>query len=134
MTWEERVRGISGTPKGLRDMKNKNQFIEGGWRFNQKGEEVISVMTLVYAEGPRKKQVAERGDIVTSGGETWTLTGARAPHKPSSTGRIYVKGEGDGMTREFFPSVCGLAWKPLSRRSCRAWNAQQRSLGDGEHA
>lgn len=98
-------------------MKNKNQFIEGGWRFNQQGEEVISVMTLVYTEGPRKKQVAELGDIVTSGrGETWTLIGARAPHKPSSTGRIYVRGEGGGIAREFFPSVCGLAWKPIRRK------------------
>jgi len=99
-------------------MKNKNQFIEGGWRFNQQGEEVISVMTLVYTEGARKGQVAQRGDIVTSfRGERFTLTGARAPHNGSSTGRICVREGGvDGMASEFFPSVCGLKWKAIRRK------------------
>lgn len=42
--------------------------------------------------------------------ETTTITDARAPHKPSSTGRIYTH---DG--REYYPSVVGLRWIPASR-------------------
>lgn len=97
---------------------NKHQFIEGGWSFNQQGEEVISVMTLVYVEGPKKKQVAERGDIVTSfDGEQFTLEGAQAPHKAGSSGRIYVRR--GGMASQFFPSVCGLAWKRLNKKKAQ---------------
>lgn len=46
------------------------------------------------------------GDILTDfRGHTAALTGGRPPHKPSSTGRVYVK---PGL--EFFPSVFGLEW------------------------
>ena len=36
-------------------------------------------------------------------GDPMTVISFRAPHKPSSTGRIYTKGGG-----EYFPSVAGL--------------------------
>jgi len=42
-------------------------------------------------------------------GEDFTITGATPPHKPSSTGRIYLS---DGSS--FYPSVCGLEWKKLT--------------------
>ena len=108
-----------GGAKGLRDMKNSNnQFVEAGWTFIN-GVETYAVMVLAYSEGPRKDYVAKEGDIVTSGsGETWTLTGARAPHKPSSTGRIHVTpigGEDPKRQREFFPSVCGLGWRAVQQ-------------------
>lgn len=52
-----------------------------------------------------------RGDTVTTfRGEKGTLEGGRVPHKPSSTGRVYVKGEGEPYTSEFFPSVIDAMW------------------------
>lgn len=46
------------------------------------------------------------GDTLTDfRGHTAPLTGGRPPHKPSSTGRVYVE---PGL--EFFPSVFGLEW------------------------
>lgn len=37
-------------------------------------------------------------------GETGRVHGGRAPHKPSSTGRVHVDG------REYYPSVFGCVW------------------------
>lgn len=45
------------------------------------------------------------GDSVTSfRGEPAVVKGGMPPHKPSSTGRVWVDGG------EFFPSVFGLKW------------------------
>lgn len=43
--------------------------------------------------------------LTTHRGETYTITGGRPPHKPSSTGRVWVEGGG-----EFFPTVFDLTW------------------------
>lgn len=54
-----------------------------------------------------------RGDAVTSGrGESATVEGGAPPHKPASTGRVYVVEAPDGsrFAREYFPSVFGLEW------------------------
>jgi hypothetical protein len=40
-------------------------------------------------------------------GASFTVTGWRAPHKASSTGRVFVKSSG-GWPREFFPGVFDL--------------------------
>ena len=46
------------------------------------------------------------GQQVTTGrGEVYTLKGFRIPHKPASTGRVYVKKEGAQYSDEFFPNV-----------------------------
>lgn len=104
-------------------MKNKNQFIEGGWSFKRCGnqvEEVLGVMALTYTSGHRKGQLAEAGDTLTSlSGGSYVLSGASAPHKPSSTGRVYVEEEAGGMSREFFPSVFNLAWKRLNKKKAQ---------------
>jgi hypothetical protein len=48
------------------------------------------------------------GQVVeTSRGEKTILTGFKEPHKPSSTGRVYVKAEGAQYGNEYFPSVIG---------------------------
>lgn len=49
------------------------------------------------------------GEVVTSfRGEKAVVTGFRPPHKPSSSGRVYVRPlEGEG-TREYFPGVYDL--------------------------
>jgi hypothetical protein len=49
-------------------------------------------------------------DFKTFRGEPCTLKGGSPPHKPGSTGRVYVQiGEGG---REFFPGVINLRWVP----------------------
>jgi len=52
------------------------------------------------------------GQKVRSRG-TYVGTGGRAPHKPSSSGRVYVKEVGkSGWGREFFPNVFNMKWVP----------------------
>lgn len=48
--------------------------------------------------------------VETFRGEEVMLTGGRPPHKPSSSGRIYVDHVNQGYSSEFFPSVCNLKW------------------------
>jgi hypothetical protein len=43
--------------------------------------------------------------LTTHRDETYVITGGRPPHKPSSTGRVWVEGGG-----EYFPSVFDLRW------------------------
>jgi len=51
-----------------------------------------------------------KGDRVTTfRGEHGRLTGMTPPHKPSSTGRVYV--EIGKTSHEFFPSVVGAEWR-----------------------
>jgi len=48
--------------------------------------------------------------VTTHAGETVRVTGWREPHKPSSSGHVYVYELGIGE-REYFPSVIGAAFK-----------------------
>jgi hypothetical protein len=51
-------------------------------------------------------QEVKEGDTVTTfRGEKGILQSFREPHKPSSTGKVYVKFEGAEWSREFYPSV-----------------------------
>ena len=46
------------------------------------------------------------GEVLeTRSGERYAITGGRPPHKPSSTGRVWVEGGG-----EYFPTVFDLKW------------------------
>jgi hypothetical protein len=46
------------------------------------------------------------GETLSTGrGDRYVITGGRAPHKPSSTGRVFVEGGS-----EFFPNVFDLKW------------------------
>lgn len=55
-------------------------------------------------------QTIELGSkLETFRGEKCTLLSGTPPHKPSSTGRVYVEFE-DGTKGEYFPSVIGLKW------------------------
>ncbi len=60
--------------------------------------------------------IAYRGmPLETFRGESVTLERATAPHKPGSTGRVYVKFQGESSrgAGEFFPSVVNLKWAPM---------------------
>jgi hypothetical protein len=46
------------------------------------------------------------GEVLEShSGERYAIEGGRPPHKPASTGRVWVEGGG-----EFFPGVFKLKW------------------------
>ena len=54
---------------------------------------------------------AKLGDIVeTFRGERAVLLGIQEPHKPASTGRVYIQLADSRASREFFPSVIGAEW------------------------
>ena len=57
-------------------------------------------------------QPLKTGDIVCDfRGKRWVFEGGREPHKPSSTGFVWVRSiDGRGMAREFYPSVIGARW------------------------
>jgi len=67
-------------------------------------------------DGFPEREVKEGDEVVTFEGEVWVVTpGVGAPpHKPASTGRIWVstpKRDEDGdWTREFFPGVFNCKW------------------------
>ena len=65
--------------------------------------------TLFYTIGSVVTRPIAAGETVeTSRGELMTITGGNPPHKPGSTGRVYVSE--DGSSREYFPSVIGAKW------------------------
>ena len=66
----------------------------------------IGFWVLDHENGKSTKQ----GETLTSfRGTTATLLGGTPPHKPSSTGRVYVR-DANGNCQEFFPSVFNLKW------------------------
>ena len=70
----------------------------------------IGFWVLDHADGPSVKQ----GDtLVDFRGDIATLLGGTPPHKPSSTGRVYVQLP-SGSRQEFFPSVFNLKWNRAS--------------------
>lgn len=64
------------------------------------------------------KLVTESGAVAVVGGEYETfsgekviLSGGRPPHKPSSTGKVYLRhADGTPALGEFYPSVIKLKW------------------------
>ena len=53
-------------------------------------------------------------ELVTSStsSDTWIVMGGSPPHKPSSTGRVWVQDlKRSDWNREFFPSVFNLEWR-----------------------
>ena len=66
-------------------------------------------MRLIYE---KTGEEVKAGDLVSSqDGELFRLDFYREPHKPSSTGRVYVtRLVEQGSQLEFFPSVVGAKW------------------------
>lgn len=63
-------------------------------------------MTLYINDAP-----AYVGEMYTTfRGEPVPLFHIMPPHKPSSSGRVYVQYE-DGATGEYYPSVIGGVWR-----------------------
>lgn len=65
-------------------------------------------MQLVDMETKAPANIGDR--VRTFRDESGTLMRMERPHKPGSTGRVYVRMDGDTSEREFFPSVVNLEW------------------------
>lgn len=51
------------------------------------------------------------GDIVHLNSIPYSITGFDKPHKPSSTGKVYVKEMVEpGFSMQYYPSVIGAQW------------------------
>lgn len=69
----------------------------------------VNEMKLIYERTGEEVKVEDRVKI----GKGWaTVKEFTQPHKPSSTGRVYVKmaGQTNGNLSGFFPSVIGAKW------------------------
>ena len=64
--------------------------------------------TLVYEKSLKPVCVGQKARSFR--GDIWTVRGGDAPHKPSSTGRVYVTAVKDGFNRQFFPTVFKMKW------------------------
>ena len=70
--------------------------------------------TLIYKDG--RGSVCAKDIVTSSTGERWVVEGGAPPHKPSSTGRVWVRvwvrlPSPRSLSREFFPSVFGMEWR-----------------------
>ena len=66
-------------------------------------------MKLVYEETGEPVKI---GDVVRTMSQDSPLVvrHIQEPHKPASTGRVYVEPKGGNGWREYFPSVIGAKW------------------------
>jgi hypothetical protein len=64
--------------------------------------------TLIVANTGEPARIGTQYE--TGKGETVELMGGRPPHKPSSTGRVFVEAF-DGHSHGYFPSVIGMKWE-----------------------
>jgi len=51
------------------------------------------------------KEAVKGQEVVTSSGEKAILVGWREPHKPSSSGHVYIKEIETGYEREYYAGV-----------------------------
>lgn len=74
-------------------------------RRNLRGTEWV----LRYKDSDKE---VESGDLVVDSHDMiWDVTGGTPPHKPSSTGRVYVvSNNAHRHSRQFFPTVFDLEW------------------------
>ena len=64
--------------------------------------------TLIYTE---TRQPVKTGDIVHISNKPFTVTGTAEPHKPASTGRVYVQAMDESRAHaQYYPGVIGAEW------------------------
>jgi hypothetical protein len=71
---------------------------------NYEGDEML----LVNKKTGRPLSIGAR--VTDFRGDPMRLLGGAAPHKPESTGRIYVIS--DGVEHSFYPGVIDAEWRP----------------------
>ena len=57
--------------------------------------------------------------VITGRGDVFKIQGGRAPHKPSSTGRVYVTNVEEDWKGEYFPTVIDACWVTVNGRTNR---------------
>jgi hypothetical protein len=72
-------------------------------KLKAKGD-VMRVNDWVLVHEETNEEVEAGASVTSFRGEPDVVKGGTPPHKPSSTGRVWVNGG------EFFPSVFGLKW------------------------
>ena len=65
-------------------------------------------MKLVYTDTGAPVKLGDQ--VQTFRGERAIVLGIAEPHKPASTGRVFIQFEDSKASREFFPSVIGADW------------------------
>ena len=66
--------------------------------------------TLWHQDG--RGEVYAKELIRSSDGEQYVIEGGTPPHKPSSTGRVWVRSPDDPTwNREYFPTVFDMEWR-----------------------
>ena len=93
--------------------------------------DLVVLKTITRPSGRGK--IVEIGDILVSNkeGERYRIVGARAPHKPESTGRISVKSlyrydpDERDWTHEYFPGVLDLEWVPFENKNKKIIEVEQ---------
>ncbi len=70
-----------------------------------------TMCTLVAVKGGKP---LFKGDGVKLRGEPdeWFIVGGRAPHTPSSTGKVYVQNRKTAQQAEYYPGVVDAQWQP----------------------
>jgi hypothetical protein len=61
--------------------------------------------------------VTEKEIVMSKDDVSWIVQGGTPPHKPSSTGRVWVAKNGGEWNREFFPTVFNLEWMEMDGQS-----------------
>jgi len=64
-----------------------------------------TLCVLVYEKTGARVQLEDR---VPLSGRDWTVKGGRAPHKPSSTGQVWV--QRNSVQTSYYPGVIGARW------------------------
>lgn len=61
-------------------------------------------------------KINEGDTVTTTDGKQGILKTARYPHKPSSSGKVFVKFSDTDFCREFFPSVIDAEFVPMNSK------------------
>lgn len=55
----------------------------------------------------------------------FTVVGGKAPQHPGSSGKVWVREDGQATVREFYPGVFGLEWAELPMVTCSVCRAER---------
>lgn len=60
---------------------------------------------MILIDEKTGKPISVGDKVISFRGEEYRVTGWAVPYKPESTGRMYVRQDGDGHDSAYFPSV-----------------------------
>jgi len=72
----------------------------------------LCTLMQINDDGFPEHEVNEGDELSTRDGEVWVVSQGvgEPPHKPSSTGRVWVHQSGTDFGESFFPGVFGCKW------------------------